>query len=61
MKKRILTIKPGQKFINGRRDLTYVVKSVKDNTVMLVTEDGTGCKLIQVNELMNSGLKTIYD
>ncbi len=61
MEKRILTIKPGQKFISGRRKVTYVVKSVKDNTAMLVSEDGTGCMVVQMDELMNLRFKPIYD
>ncbi len=57
----VLIVKPGQKFRHKRRGTVYIVKSVKDDTVLLVSEDGEAIMHIHQDSLATSGLEPIYD
>lgn len=61
MENRILVIKPGQKFMNIRKKTIYIVKNVKGTSVMLVSEDGEACMIIQANDLIPAGFEPLYD
>ncbi len=58
---KILVIKPGQKFVQEKRKAIYVVKSIKDKQVLLVSENGQASMLIQADSLALAGLEPVYD
>ncbi len=53
MKER-LTIEPGQKFRHKRKGVIYIVNSVKDETVLLISENGEGSMRIQKEDFLAS-------
>ena len=57
----VLIVKPGQKFRHKRKGTVYIVKSVKDDTVLLVSEDSKGVMRIHRESLATSGFEPIYD
>jgi len=57
----ILIVKPGQKFRNKRKGTVYIVKSVKDETVLLVSENGEAMMRIHLDSLVSSSFEPIYD
>ncbi len=54
-------VKPGQKFRHIRSNAIYIVKSVTDNAVTLVSKNGEACMLIQVDDLISAGFEPIHD
>ena len=61
VEKIIFTVKPGQKFRNKRKGSVYVVKSVKDDTILLVSENGEAIMRVHLDSLISSGFEPIYD
>jgi hypothetical protein len=61
MEERILVVKSGQKFMNIRKNIMYIVKSVKGTSAMLVSEDGEACMIIQADDLVSAGFEPLYD
>ena len=57
----ILIVKPGQKFRDKRRGTVYTVKSVKDDTILLVSENGEAIMRIHLDTLATSGFEPVYD
>ena len=60
-KEKILVVKPGQKLKHKRKNTIYMVKSVKDGTVTLISEDGRASMLIQMDDLIGGGFELVYD
>ncbi len=58
-KTRPITI--GQRYRRNRKGIVYIVKSVKDDTVLLVSEDGEGTMRIYQDALATSGFEPVYD
>ena len=52
-------VQPGQKFRRKESNTVYIVKSIKDNEILLVSEDGTASIIIQLDSLALSGLEPI--
>ncbi len=44
-----LVVKPGQKLMHKRKNTIYIVKSIKDKNVVLVSEKGGATMLIQTS------------
>jgi len=61
VEKHALTVRPGQKFRHKRKKTVYIVKSVKDGTVLLMSEKGEASMRIQVESLASAGFEPIYD
>ncbi len=49
----------GQKFKRKETDTIYIVKIIKGNKILLISEDGKASMLIQVESLALSGLEPI--
>ena len=56
-----LIVKPGQKFVNKRRNTVYIVKNIRDKTVVLVSEKGEVSMLIPMDSLLSAGFEPLYD
>ncbi len=61
VKESALIVKPGQKFRHKRRGTVYIVKSVKGDVVVLVSENGEAVMRIHQDSLVTSGFEPIYD
>ncbi len=61
MIKEDLIIEPGQKFRHRRKGIIYIVKSVKEGTVLLVSENGEADMRIQKDSLASAEFEPIYD
>ena len=61
MVKEHLIIKPGQKFRHRRKGIIYIVKSVKEETVLLVSEKGEAGMRIQKDSLASAEFEPIHD
>ena len=49
----------GQKFIRKETNTIYIVKIIKGNAILLMSEDGKASMLIQLDDLALSGLEAI--
>ncbi len=54
-------ISPGQKFKHKRKGTVYIVKSVEDNTVLLVSENGETIRRVHLDFISLSDLEPLYD
>ena len=54
-------LKPGQEFVNKRKNTIYIIKSIRDKTVVLVSEKGEVSMLIQKDSLLSTGSGPLYD
>jgi hypothetical protein len=61
MKKKILILKRGQKLRNKRDKTIYEIKSIKDNSVALMSENGFKYILISVNSIRLAEYEPVYD
>ena len=61
MLKKTLAVRPGQKFLHIRGKTIYIVKSVRNDAVMLISEDGKASMLIQMGDLIAGGFEPLYD
>ena len=52
-------VQPGQKSRRKESNTVYIIKSIKDNEILLVSEDGTASIIIQLDSLALSGLEPI--
>jgi hypothetical protein len=57
----MLNVKPGQKFRHKRKGTLYIVKSVKDESILLVSENGEAIMRIHLDSLLSSGFEPVYD
>jgi hypothetical protein len=60
-KEKVSVVKPGQKFIHKRKKTIYIVRNVKDQNVVLVSEKGDATMRIQMGSLESAGFEPIYD
>ncbi len=58
-KTRPITI--GQRYRRHRKRIVYIVKGVKDDTVLLVSEDGEDVMRIHQDSVATSGFEPVYD
>ncbi len=54
-------VRPGQKFRHKRKGTVYIVKSVEDNTVVLVSEKGEAIRRVHLDFMSLSDLEPLYD
>ncbi len=57
----VLIVKPGQKFRHKRKGTVYIVKSVDDNTVLLVSEKGDTVRRINLDFMSLSDLEPLHN
>ena len=60
-REKVVPITPGQKFMHKRKKTIYIVRHVKDQNVVLVTEKGDATMRIQVASLASDAFELIYD
>lgn len=61
MEEKTPVIRLEQKFKHNQKDIIYIVRRIKDNEILLVSEDGRAAMLVQVDTLAISGLEPLYD
>ncbi len=61
VEEKVLIIKTGQKFVQEKKNAIYIVKTIKDKKVLLVSENGEANMLIQADSFALVGLEPIYD
>jgi hypothetical protein len=61
MQKKILVLKTGQRLRSKRNKTVYEIKSIKDNSVGLMSEDGTEYILIPVTSITTAEYEPVYD
>ncbi len=61
VEKPVLNIHPGQKFRHKKKGAVYVVKNIKSDTVLLISENGEAMMRIHLDSLTTSGLEPMYD
>jgi hypothetical protein len=61
VKERVPVVRPGQKFRYKRKKTVYIVKSVKDEAVILISESGESSMRIQMDSLASADFERIYD
>jgi hypothetical protein len=59
VEEKTLIVKPGQRFVHKRKNTLYIVKSIKDKTVSLVSENGEATMLIQMDDLRSATFEPI--
>ncbi len=57
----VLTVHPGQKFRHKRKGTVYIVKSIENNTVLLVSEKGETIRRVHLDFISLSDLDPLYD
>ena len=60
-KEKVAAVTPGQKFMHKRKRTIYIVRNVKDQNVVLVSEKGDATMRIQMSSLTSVGFERIYD
>ena len=60
-KKEIIILKTGQRLRNRRYKTIYEIKRIKKNSVVLLSEDGTGCLLIPMASITPTEYEPIYN
>ena len=61
LKETPLAVRPGQKFMHKRKKTIYIVRNVKDQNVVLVSEKGDTTMRIQLASLASVAFEPIYD
>jgi hypothetical protein len=61
VQEKIPVVIPGQKFRHKRKGTVYIVRSIQDNTVLLISEKGEAIRRIQLDFMSLSDLEPIYD
>ena len=61
LEKEHLTIKPGQKFRHRTKGTIWIVKTVKDETILLASENGEAGMRIQKDSLTSAEYEPIDD
>ena len=54
-------IKPGGKFIDKKSNTVYIVRNIKQEKVILVSEDGEASMVLNEDSLALSGFEPLYD
>ena len=60
-KEKPLAVRPGQKFMHKRKKTIYIVRNIKDQNVVLVSEKGHTTMRIQLDSLASATFEPIYD
>jgi hypothetical protein len=61
MEEEIMILKTGQKFLHTRKKIVYMVTSVKNREIIIVSEDGSDVVITRTRSLAFSTLRPIYD
>lgn len=56
-----MILKTGQKFLHTRKKIVYMVTSVKNREIIMVSEDGSDVVITRTRSLAFSTLRPIYD
>lgn len=56
----MLVPQPGEKFVHKEKKTVYIVKTIKGNEVLLVSEDGKASMLIQAESLALTGFEPFH-
>ena len=57
----MLIIKPGQKLLDKKSHIVYIIRNVEKENVILISEDGEASMLVHPDSLVFSGLEPIFD
>jgi hypothetical protein len=57
----MLMIKAGQKLIDKESNVVYIIQNIKQENVILVSEDGEASMLLHQDSVTFSGLEPVYD
>ncbi len=57
----MLIIKTGQKLVDKQSNVTYIIQRVKQENVILVSEDGEASLLLHPDSVALSGFEPVYD
>ena len=60
-KEKVAVVRPGQKFMHKRKNTIYIVRNIKDQNVVLVSEKGDATMRIQLASLASAAFEPIYD
>ena len=60
-KEKVAAVRPGQKFMHKRKKTIYIVRNIKDQNVVLVSEKGHTTMRIQLASLASATFEPIYD
>ena len=60
-KEKVAAVRPGQKFMHKRKKTIYIVRYIKDQNVVLVSEKGDATMRIQLASLASAAFEPIYD
>jgi len=60
-KENVAAVRPGQKFMHKRNKTIYIVRNVKHQNVVLVSENGDTTMRIQLASLVSAAFEPIYD
>ncbi len=59
--KKTSVIRVGQKLLNKRHKTVYVVRNIEENSIVLVSEDGTKSLRVPVGSISRDEYDTLYD
>ena len=57
----MLIIKPGGKLIDKESNTVYIIRNIKQEKVILVSEDGEASMVLNEDSLVLSGFEPLYD
>ena len=57
----MLNIKPGGKLIDRESNTVYIIRNIKAEKVILVSEDGEASMLLQEDSIESAGLESVHD
>ena len=60
-REKVAAVRPGQKFMHKRKKTIYIVRYIKDQNVVLVSEKGHTTMRIQLDSLASAAFEPIYD
>ena len=60
-KDKVAVVRPGQKFMHERKRTIYIVRNVRHQNVVLVSEKGDATMRIQLASLASNAFEPIYD
>ena len=60
-KEKVVAVRPGQKFMHKRKKAIYIVRNVKGQNVVLVSDKGDASIRILMDSLVSAGFEPFYD
>ncbi len=57
----MLIMKPGGKLIDKESSTVYIIRNIKEEEVILVSEDGEASMLLQRDSIESAGLEPVHD